>query len=370
MNLSINGEDVGVLRELADEVARRVRSVPGVIGVELDVETDGSQEIQLIVDREAAHRYGVGATSIGTTVAYAMRGTALPEIVEGEREIDVTSGFSLADRETLESIRSFEMWSPVEQQLVPLRALTDVRFGRGPTRISRRDQRTTLGITLDLAEDVTPQDIWQGLDLALNDMVFPRGYSWSKGAKFRQQDAEDAAMVLALLLSVVFVFLLIGILFESFALPLSIVTTIPMAGLGAVWMLYATGTDLDFMAFVGLVILVGVIVNNGIVLVDLITQLQAEGLTRTEAIVQAGRRRLRPILMTAFTTIFGLLPMAFGSSSFIGIPYSPLGRTVIGGLIAGTLLTLLFVPFLYAALDDARHATSSWFGWLVRRKPS
>jgi len=368
INLSVTGEDVGVLRELADEVARRVRTVPGVIGVELDVETDGSQEIRLRVDRDAANRYGVGATQIGTTVAYAMRGTSLPEIVEGEREIDVTSGFALADRASLDAIRAFEMWSPVEQQLVPLRALTDVEYGRGPTRISRVDQRTTLGITLDLASDVNDQAVWAGLDRALGDMAFPRGYGWEKGAQFRQQDLEDDAMLLALLLSVIFVFLLIGILFESFALPLSIVTTIPMAGLGAVWMLYATGTDLDFMAFVGLVILVGVIVNNGIVLVDLITQLEAEGHDRTEAIVMAGQRRLRPILMTAFTTIFGLLPMAFGSSSFIGIPYAPLGRTVIGGLIAGTLLTLLFVPFLYAALDDARHSTAAWFGWLVSRR--
>ncbi|MEN0064721.1 MAG: efflux RND transporter permease subunit [Myxococcota bacterium] len=367
LNLSVNGEDVGVLRELAEEVARRVRSVPGVMGVELDVETDGAQEIQLVVDRQAANRYGVSATSIGTTVAYAMRGTSLPEIVEGEREVDVTSGFSLADRSSLDAIRSFELWSPVEQQLVPMRAVTDVRYGRGPSRISRLNQRTTLGVTLDLAEGVNAGEVGTGLHLALRDMAFPRGYGWEMGASFQQRGVEDDAMLLALGLSVVFVFLLIGILFESFFLPWSIVTTIPMAGLGAAWMLYLTGTDLDFMAFVGLVLLVGVIVNNGIVLVDLITQLRDEGMDRTEAIVTAGRQRLRPILMTAFTTIFGLLPMAFGSSSFIGIPYAPLGRTVIGGLIAGTLLTLLFVPFLYAALDDIRHDGTRWFGWLVSR---
>ncbi len=299
-----------------------------------------------------------------------MRGTALPEILEGEREIPVTSRFALQDRDSLEAIRSFEMWSPVEQQLVPLRALTDVRFARGPSRISRLDQRTTLGLTLDLAEEADSGEVWSGLDLALRDMAFPRGYGWEKGASFRQREAEDEAMFLALGLSVVFVFLLVGILFESFVLPLSIITTIPMAGLGAVWMLYLTGTELDFMAFVGLVILVGVIVNNGIVLVDLVTQLQRDGLDRAEAIVTAGRRRLRPILMTALTTIFGLLPMAFGSSSFIGIPYAPLGRTVIGGLVAGTLLTLLFVPFLYAALDDARHRWFAWFAWLVSRRPA
>jgi HAE1 family hydrophobic/amphiphilic exporter-1 len=185
-------------------------------------------------------------------------------------------------------------------------------------------------------------------------MELPRGYAWTKGRRFQDQMENDQARNLALLLSVTFVFLLMGVLFESFVLPLSIVTTIPMALVGVYWTLYLTGTPLDVMGGVGLVVLIGVVVNNGIVLVDLVTQLRAEGVERQEALIQAGKRRMRPILMTALTTIFGLLPMALGTESFVGIPYAPLARVVAGGMAAATVLTLFFVPYLYVALDDAR----------------
>ena len=364
INLSVHGEDMSTLDALAEEVARRVRSVPGVMGVQLDVQSEGADEIRLIVDREAAARYGVSATQIGMLVSYAMRGSSLPDILDGEHGISVTSRFSLEDRSDLDKVLSFDVWSPVMQQLIPLRTVTEVEIGKGPGTIRRLNRRTTTGITLDLKDDITPGEIWGGLDAALADMSFPRGYGWEKGDRFDQQQEEDAAMKFALLLSVTFVFLLIGVLFESWVLPLAIITTIPMAMMGATWGLYLSSTPMDTMAGVGMVILVGVVVNNGIVLVDLITQLRREGSSRRSAVVEAGRRRLRPILMTALTTIFGLLPMALGSSSFIGIPYAPLGRTVISGLIASTILTLLFVPFLYAVLDDLRTSAVVWFNWV------
>jgi HAE1 family hydrophobic/amphiphilic exporter-1 len=174
---------------------------------------------------------------------------------------------------------------------------------------------------------------------------------------------------MALLLSITFVFLLMGVLFESFLLPLSIITTIPMAFLGVYWTLWLTGTPLDAMGAVGMVVLVGVVVNNGIVYIDLVTRLRRDGTSRTQALIEAGGRRLRPILMTALTTIFGVLPMAMGDSSFVGMPYSPLGRVVAGGLAAGTLLTLFLLPFLYSVLDDARDTSRRWLAWVVGRSP-
>ena len=128
---------------------------------------------------------------------------------------------------------------------------------------------------------------------------------------------------------------------------------------------------MDTMAGVGFVILVGVVVNNGIVLVDLVEQLRAEnpGRDRTDALLEAGERRIRPILMTALTTICGLIPMAWGGSEFVGISYAPMGRTVMGGLAAGTVLTLVFVPLLYSLLDDARDIAISWWRFVVGRAP-
>jgi HAE1 family hydrophobic/amphiphilic exporter-1 len=122
------------------------------------------------------------------------------------------------------------------------------------------------------------------------------------------------------------------------------------------------------MGAVGMVVLVGVVVNNGIVYIDLVTRLRREGMARSQALIEAGGRRLRPILMTALTTIFGVLPMALGDSSFVGMPYSPLGRVVAGGLAAGTVLTLFLLPFLYSVLDDARDTSRRWLAWVVGEK--
>jgi HAE1 family hydrophobic/amphiphilic exporter-1 len=173
---------------------------------------------------------------------------------------------------------------------------------------------------------------------------------------------------MALLLSVTFVFLIMGVLFESFLLPMSIITTVPMAFLGVYWMLYLTDTSFDGMSGVGLVILVGVVVNNGIVYIDLATRLRNDGVDRLTALVDAGARRLRPILMTALTTIFGLVPMTIGDASFVGMPYAPLGRVVVGGLSTGTLLTLFLLPFLYTVLDDMRDTSRRWLAYLIGQK--
>ena len=133
-----------------------------------------------------------------------------------------------------------------------------------------------------------------------------------------------------------------------------------MAALGAYWALFVTGTPLDSIAAIGFIILIGVVVNNGIVLIELVTRLRREGLPRQQALVEASCRRLRPILMTAMTTIFGILPMAYGGSGNSGISYTPMGRVVVGGLTAGTLLTLFMVPVLYSMLDNLRPAMLSF----------
>ena len=150
------------------------------------------------------------------------------------------------------------------------------------------------------------------------------------------------------------VFLLMGVLFESIVLPFSVILSIPFAFLGVYWMLFITGTAFDFMAGMGCIILIGVVVNNAIVLIDMINRLRATGMGRAEAVLEAGHNRFRPILMTTFTTVFGLLPMAMGNSAMLGTPYAPLGQAMIGGLLCSTVLTLLVVPLFYTYLDDLR----------------
>ncbi|MCB9663811.1 MAG: efflux RND transporter permease subunit [Alphaproteobacteria bacterium] len=354
LTLSVYGEDVDVLRRLGDEAVRRLRGVEGVLGAELELDDDGLDELQLVPKPEGLRRYGLDPATVARTVAFALRGSVLTPLRLGEAEVDVETRLSVEDRSSLDEVLDFPLFSPTTASLVPLRAVTDVRRDTGPGMIWRTDRRTSLDLTVDLAQGVEKEEAAPRLEAALADMAVPRGYAFEADAWQADRSEELTALVFALGMSVVFVFLLMGVLFESWILPLAVITTIPMALVGAWWGLYLTGTNMDTMAGVGLVVLVGVVVNNGIVLVDRITQLRSEGLERGEALRQACSRRLRPILMTAVTTIVGLIPMAMGSSDFAGIPYAPMGRCVIGGLTAATALTLLFVPFLYVQLDDAR----------------
>jgi HAE1 family hydrophobic/amphiphilic exporter-1 len=366
LSLQIEGEDMGMLVALGEEVVRRVEGVEGVIGARLDQEREGADEVQLTLLRDALARYAVGAQQVGNTVAYALRGSTLQPLKEGEREIELRSRFSLEDRSDIDTVLDFEIWSPERMAFVPIRVLTDVVFTKGPVSITRTNRKTSVGVTVDLAEGVTRGEAFRRVDAALEDMAFPRGTSWKKAGGFDMEMENNSALYLAFALSLAFVYLLMGILFERWILPLGIMTTVPMAMFGSMWGLYLTGTTVDTMAGIGLVVLVGVVVNNGIVLIDLVTQLRNDGMERTEALVEAGCRRLRPILMTALTTICGLLPMALGSSSFIGIPYAPLGRTVVSGLAVGTVLTLILVPFLYAWLDDFATGALRWSGYVAR----
>ena len=367
VEMQLEGEDPQVLLALSEEVLRRARGADGVLSAELGLEEEGTDEIRLNVDRDAVARYGVSASTVGQTLAFAMRGNQLPKYRDGEQDVTVYARFRYEDRQDLETLLDFPLWSPTTQSQIPLRALTDAEVGKGFGTIRRYQRVTSLPIAVEFDEGIEVMDAYGRLGVAMQGLELPRGYEWSGGRRMEEQFENDQARNLALLLSVTFVFLIMGVLFESWLLPMAIITTIPMALFGVYWTLYVTDTPLDVMGGVGLVILVGVVVNNGIVLIDLVTQLREQGMPRHEALIAAGERRLRPILMTAMTTIVGLLPMAVGSSTFIGIPYAPLGRVVAGGIAAATVLTLFFVPFLYATLDELRSWWERLVGYALRR---
>jgi HAE1 family hydrophobic/amphiphilic exporter-1 len=198
----------------------------------------------------------------------------------------------------------------------------------------------------------------------------PRGYRWDKGGQYQQMQESNQSFTFTLIMIIVFIILLMGAMFESFLLPFCVFLTMPLAGVGVVWTLYLTKTSFNIMASIGIIILLGVVVNNGIVLIDLVTRLRKEGFARTEAIIEAGKRRFRPIWMTSLTTIFGMVPMSLGDTKMMDMSYSPLGRAMMGGMLTSTVLTLLIIPLFYTLFDDLRilffNRLSSIFSW--RRK--
>jgi HAE1 family hydrophobic/amphiphilic exporter-1 len=184
-------------------------------------------------------------------------------------------------------------------------------------------------------------------------MSFPAGYSWGYGAFFEEESATQKELLVNMLLALVLVYVVMASLFESVVHPFAIMFALPFAFVGVIWLLFLTGTPFNLMAQIGLLILIGIVVNNGIVLIHHVHQLREAGMERSEAIITGATRRLRPVLMTAATTVLGLVPLALGRSSVGDAYYYPMARCVIGGLIASSFLTVIVVPGLYAALDDA-----------------
>lgn len=367
IQVQLRGEETEVLAQLAEEARRRIKTVPGILSVHTDVETDGGDEMRLFIKRDAAARYGVSANLVGRLVSFAMRGAPLPHWYTNDKEVRVFARFGLEDRSNVDQLLDFEVASPTARRSVPLRSLVESGVGKGWGAINRVDRRTSLGLTADLEPGTEVDAAYAGAEAALAAMDWPQGYGVDRGGNWQDQQASDDARNGALMLSVVFVFLIMGMLFESFLLPLTVIMTVPMAVLGVYWGLWLSGTPLDVMGGVGVIILIGIVVNNGIVLVDVITELRAAGMPREEALRQGVRMRLRPILMTALTAIVGVVPMAFGNATFIGIPYAPLGRVILSGMLVATVLTLFFVPWLYAVLDDLRATGARWAAWVWPR---
>jgi len=354
------------MRKLAEGIADRLRMVPGVLDVEPELDERGADELVLNVDRTKAARYGVDPTVLARSVAFGFRGGTLRPVHIDGRDVPVQTGFRLQDRADVERLDAFSVWSATGP--VALSTVADKTFKKGYGRIRRVNRRTSLRIKV-LLDDEDMMSNRGKITRAMSKVELPRGYSWDTGRRFEQLEEQDRARQFALLMSVAYVFLLMGMLFESFWLPVSVLLSIPFAFFGVYWMLFLTGTTFEMMAGIGLVILVGIVVNNAIVLVDRVQQHRDEGMTRNAAILAGGRERMRPILMTAATTIVGLLPMALGDSGIVGVPYYPLGRAVIGGLLASTVLSLLLVPLLFTFLDDFKGLWLRVLGWRAKSLP-
>lgn len=344
------GEDFRVLDRMAKEIESRFLSVPGVLGMK-STGDPAPNELGLVVNRGRAQQQGINPQVVAGVVGYSLRGQQLPYYHRDGKEIPVRVRYKEEDRETLDKLKGFYV-PTASGGLVPISSVVEVRELASAERIVRRDKRTTRSLTLEL-EEGKEEETRKKL-LALQSSI-----DLPEGVRFGEQrgegpDEDLEAMQFALLLSVVFIYLLMGFLFESFMLPLSIIFSIILAPIGVSWIHFALGYDIDFLGVVGCVLLVGVVVNNGIVLIDYVNRLRKQGMERREALLLATERRFRPIMMTTLTTICGLVPVTMAGTSSIGLSYTSFGLTLIGGLISSTLFTLLVVPVVYTLLDDLR----------------
>lgn len=356
LSVNVFGDPGPRLDQLAEEVRRRVALVPGTDGVEIGSDK-GSREIEVLVDRDRAARYGLSATDVATSVALFFRGRPLSRFRGPDGEVQVQARLAEADRSSLERLRGMPVATDGEEPTVPLGSVATFRTVTTPQGIERQQRRSVASVRADV-DSKKRGDIRKAVGEDLKSMHFPPGYSWSYGSAFQEENETQVEMLLNLVLALVLVYIVMAALFESFLHPFAIMFALPFGFAGVAWMCLLTGTPFNLMAQIGLLILVGIVVNNGIVLLHHVHQLREGGLARHAALLKAGRDRLRPILMTTATTVLGLLPLALGGTNVGDVLYYPLARTVIGGLLVSTALTLVIVPVLYTLLEDAWNGLS------------
>jgi len=351
-NIALYGDDTETLKRISQEVERRLRSVDGLVAVETEDDMQ-RQELNITLDRERANHFGIETQVISGAISYAIRGNIVGYYYDKNgRRSRIRIWLDEQDRESVNQVRKLT-FAGADGALVPLESLASLSYESGARAIRRQDRKTVMRVQ-GIATEEDSKELFKRIDAVMKDLELPRGFRWDKGGQYQQLQETNETFIFTLIMIVVFVILLMGAMFESFILPFSVFLTMPLAGVGVVWTLYLTKTSFNIMASIGTIILLGVVVNNGIVLIDLITRLRAQGLERLEAIIEAGKRRFRPIWMTSLTTIFGMIPMSLGDTKMIDMSYSPLGRAMMGGMLTSTFLTLLVVPLFYTLFDDLR----------------
>ena len=337
------GQDSTVLQRLATEAERRLDTIEGIEDIDTGLGR-GRQEIQVRIDRERARRMGLTAQDISDIFAFTLGGTRLRRFNAGEHEVETWLALRRDDRENLDDLQKLQIRTQSGQDLL-LGDIASFETVKRAESIRRENRKVRVAVRANY-EGEDWDEVRKEITEQMDAFSMPAGYSWSWDDRIIEQDSQGRDMLINVLLALALVYIVMASLFESLAQPFAILFSIPFALPGCIWFLAATRTPFNLMAQIGILILMGIVVNNGIVLLDHKNQLRRDGMGEREAILQAGRDRLRAILMTASTTIIGLLPLALGGSTVGGLFYFPLARTVMGGLLSSTFLTLLILPLI------------------------
>ena len=355
LQVEIAGYDLDALARVSNQVVEAMSGSDRFTDIKTTVER-GNPEIQIVFDQERAAKLGLAVRDIANGVVANVRGELATRYTWRDKKIDVLVRSVDTRQSSIEEIRRLIV-NPTSDRPVTLDAVADVTVSQGPAEIRRVAQERVAVITANLAYgDLGAAALEAGS--IVSRIPMPSGVTASVSGQSEEMEESFASMQFALILAVFLVYLVMASQFESLIHPFVILFTIPLALVGAVLALFLTGTTINIVALIGVIMLAGIVVNNAIVLVDLINQLRAQGAERFDAIMEAGTARLRPILMTSLTTALGLMPMAmgFGEGSEVR---TPMAITVIGGLIVSTLLTLIVIPVVYSLMDRKRWAATS-----------
>jgi HAE1 family hydrophobic/amphiphilic exporter-1 len=352
VQVQLVGDYTGTLSELGENIVPILSKHKELRDVRVE-SGDSYSELNVRVDRDRAASFGFSTQEVSRFVGLALRGAQLREFRRGETEVPVWVRFAGADDFGLSDIASFTVRAP-DGRAVPLLSMVDVKVQPAASRIERTNRQTTLTIMANLAGKTTMPEARKVMEDTLKGVPFPAGYRYSfDGSGFERDDEAGKQMMFNLIIALVMIYVVMAAVFESLLFPAAIMSGVLFSIFGVYWLFWLTGTELSIMAFIGILVLMGVVVNNGIVMIEHINNLRRRGMSRTDALVSGGRERLRPILMTMGTAILAMVPIALQTQTADNMPpYYPMARAIAGGLAFSTLVSLLFLPTIYALLDD------------------
>jgi HAE1 family hydrophobic/amphiphilic exporter-1 len=347
LEIEIQGYDLDALRAASEQVLSLLRASDRFADVESSLER-GHPEIQIFFDQERAAALGLTVKQISDQVVGKIRGQVATRYSWRDRKIDVLVRLSEEERQSISAVQDLII-NPQSDRPVPLSSVAEIRIAEGPAEIRRADQERMALVQANLAYGDLGSAVIEA-EALLAGIQLPYGLSLKITGQSEEMEASFRSLLFALVLAVFLVYLVMASQFESLVHPFVILFSIPLAAAGVALALWLTDTRLSVIVFIGLIMLAGIVVNNAIVLVDLINKLRERGMERFNAIREAARLRLRPIMMTTLTTVLGLLPMALGLGEGSEMR-TPMAVTVIGGLLTSTLLTLVVIPVMYSLLD-------------------
>ena len=347
LEVVVSGYDLDRLQAAAEQVRARMLADPRFADVKTTVEA-GNPEIQVVFDQERATQLGLEVRDIADRLVNSVRGEVATRYKMRDKQIDVLVRSVDTRASSIEEVRNLIV-NPGSDHPVTLSAVADVRLAVGPAEVRRIGQERVAVVSANLAGGDLGSAV-SALQQIVSEVTLPVGTTAFLSGQSEEMKDSFRSLQFVLLLAIFLVYLVMASQFESLIHPFVILFTVPLAMTGAIWALWLTNTTVNVVAYIGLIMLVGIVVNQSIVLIDAVNQARERGLPKHDAIIEAGRLRLRPILITKLTTILGLLPMALGLGEGAEVR-APMAITVIGGVLLTTFLTLLVIPVVYSVLD-------------------
>lgn len=357
IQVQIKGDDFAVLNDLSQQIVWALEDIEGTLNVESSI-SDGSPEVQIIVNRDVATSYGLSYQQVMNEINLAFNGATATRYKEDGSEIDVVVSFPEDQTMTIRDLETMNIRNSQGMD-IPLQAVAELRQVQGPSEINRSDQVRGVNVTSDISgRDLG--SVYQDIKNYIDQMSLPDGYEVTIGGESEDMIEAFGQLGLALALGIFLIYMVMAIQFESFTHPFVIMFSVPTMVIGIILGLFITNIAMSVVALIGIILLAGIVVNNGIILVDYINILRRRGMDRIEAIIESGKSRLRPILMTSLTTILAMFPMSLGIGEG-GELQQPMAVAVIFGLTSSMIFTLVFVPVMYLVIDNMATKTKNFF---------